>query len=321
VKSRYNSINDLLKQRFGERVFKVTLESGCACPNRDGPLGSGGCTFCQPEALRPSTAREPGRSPAPIAAQLAEGIDYIRRRHGAQKVIAYFQNGTNTAAPAAELVPLFHTAIGHPAVVGLAISTRPDCIEEGHLELLQGLAAQTMLWVELGLQSAHDATLVDIRRGHTAAQFALATERLARAGIPVCAHVILGLPGETPEMMRATARFLNDAGVWGVKIHNLHVLAGTAMAERYERGELAIPSLAEYAGWVVDFLEELAPSIVIHRVNGHSPRRLTVAPAWSVNKLAILNAVEAELERRQTWQGKYCREAYLVKRISQSKNC
>lgn len=301
--NRYNSINTLLKDRFGERVYKVTLDIGSGCPNRDGTRGKAGCSFCHPDALRPNTSREAEQPPKSIRMQLEEGIEYIRRRHGSQRVISYLQNGSNTYLKADNLRPLLRQSVAHPSVVGLAISTRPDCIEQDHVALLAGLAEETAVWVELGLQSAHEETLIRIGRGHGIAEFERAHTMLSSADIPVCAHVILGLPGETREMMIDTARYLSRIGIWGVKIHNLHVLKGTRLEGEFRKGEVHIPSQEEYAGWVVDFLEELSPEIVIHRFNSHSPRRLTVAPEWSINKLATLNAVHDELERRDTRQG------------------
>lgn len=304
MNNRYNSIIEFLKTRFGERVFKVSLEIGSNCPNRDGAISTKGCSFCHPDALRPSTYKHSDISIISVQKQLDEGIDYIRQRHGSQKVIGYFQNGSNTYAPAQKLACAFTTAASHPCVKGLAISTRPDCIEEEHLDLLAEIAKQTFVWVELGLQSAHEETLGRIKRGHTVRDFSKACSQLVKHGIPVCAHVILGLPGETSDMMCETARFLNETGVWGVKIHNLHVLKDTKMEEEYREGKVEIPCLDVYAGWVVDFLEELSPKILVHRINSHSPRHLTVAPNWSINKLATMNAVHDELERRDSWQGK-----------------
>lgn len=306
MNKRYNSINPWLFKRFGERVFKVSLENGCPCPNRDGTLGTKGCIYCNPKGYFPATAPERGGRGKPISEQLREGIEYIGRRHGARRVISYFQSGSNTNAPANALAPIFEEAIAHPAVVGLAVSTRPDCIEVEHIDVFRRLARKTFLWVELGLQSCHDETLRRIGRGHDAESFLKAWGMLSAAGIPVCAHVILGLPGETREMMTQTACFLSHQPIWGIKIHNLHVLSGTELERQYRTGAVSIPSLDTYAGWVADVLEVLGPAIVVHRVNGHSPRGLTIAPAWSVNKLAILNAVEREMERRDSWQGKYC---------------
>jgi len=301
---RYNSINAFLWERFKERVYKVTLESGFGCPNRDEATGRKGCAFCSEESLIPTTSLEREGPLKKISEQLREGIEYIRKRHGAAKVISYFQDGSNTHASPAVVDKMLNESIRHPAVVGLAVSTRPDCLEQGHVEALERLSGQTMLWVELGLQSAHDETLRRIDRRHTAEQFANACRVLADAGISVCAHAMLGLPGETHKMMMETAEFLNEAKVWGVKIHNLHILKDTRMEREYNEGKIDLPDLETYAGWVCDFLEELSPAIVVHRLNAHGPRRLTVAPEWSINKLAVMNAVHKEMARRDSHQGK-----------------
>ncbi|HPQ81371.1 MAG TPA: TIGR01212 family radical SAM protein [bacterium] len=304
LNKRYNSIGSWLNRRFGERVFKVSLESGLSCPNRDGKIGRSGCIFCNEAAYYPATSPVTGAMGKAISAQLEEGIAYIKDRHKASRFIAYFQSGSSTHAPASALASIFKDATSHPEVVGIAVSTRPDCIDSDRASLLAKLAEERLVWVELGLQSSHDDTLARIRRGHDTACFLRAAETLANAGIPVCAHLILGLPGEDAGMMKETARFLNIAGVWGVKIHNLHILEGTELERNYREGEIPLPSLDEYASWVADFLEELDPETVVHRVSGHSPRRLNVAPDWSVNKLGIMNAVEREMANRKSRQGK-----------------
>lgn len=301
---RYHSIGVLLRQRFGERVCKIALQNGCGCPNRDGTAGWAGCAFCSLEALRPCTGREGPAAVRPIGEQIEEGLAYLQERHGAVRAIGHFGNGSATYAPAGSLRAPFFGAASHPAIVGLAISTRPDCIASEHVELLRELSGQTFLWVELGLQSAHDRTLRRIGRGHGVEHFREAHERLCAAGISVCAHVILGLPGEAREEMLQTVDFLNALKVWGVKFHNLHILKGTPLEELHRQGEVQLPAMELYASWVADAIERLEPSILIHRFTGHSPRRLTVAPEWSVNKLAVMNAVEAELQRRDAWQGK-----------------
>ncbi len=303
MENRYHSISTFLRTRFEGRVFKIALESGLGCPHRDGSVGRGGCSFCSLETLRPSTSWKLSTI-QPIPVQIEAGLKYLQGRHQAQRAIAHFGNASNTHADPERLRTLFEAAIRHPSIVGLAISTRPDCLDEGCVELLHELSQQTFLWVELGLQSAHNATLARIHRGHTVEQFTASCERLMRAHIPVCAHVILGLPGETPEMMHATTSFLSHIPVWGVKFHNLHVLKGTRLYDEWCAGAVEVPTLERYAGWVVDALERLHPSMVVHRVSGHGPKRLTVAPAWSINHLAIMNAVHAELLRRDTWQGK-----------------
>ncbi len=314
MNKRYNSLNDWLKHRFGKRVYKVGIESGLTCPNRDGKHGRDGCIFCSTDSFRPwSALGEPASS---IRAQVEEGIRYLRRRHGAGKVISHFANGTNTYTSAEVLEFMLNEAIEHEDVVGLAVSTRPDCMPDDHLRILKKFSDQMLLWVELGLQSSHDKTLELINRGHTVEQFMQACRRLQKLGIFTCAHVILGLPGETHTMMMETARFINRIGIWGVKIHNLHVLSETELERMFLRGEVTVATLEEYASCVADFLEELSPSIVIHRFNSHSPRRFTVAPEWSINKLGVFNAVEAELERRDTWQGKKYRDSSFVVRGS-----
>ncbi len=308
-KKRYSSINNTLYERFGERVYKVSLESGLSCPMRDGTLDEDGCAFCNMDSYVPRTIVDgeqwtvnSGR--ISIKEQLRDGIEYIKRRHETEKVISYFQSGSNTHAPASELKPIFEEALDHPAVVGLAVSTRPDCISDEHVKLFHELSKRTFLWVELGLQSSHNSTLELIERGHTVEQFIEANDLLRRFDIPVCAHTILGLPGESPEMMFETASFLNEHELWGVKIHNLHVLKDTKLERMFRDGKYSVPSLTEYAGWVVSFLEILNPNILVHRLNSHSPRRLTIAPEWSINKLAIFSEVERQLEERDTWQGK-----------------
>jgi len=290
---RYNSINAALKKRFGCKVFKVSLEGGFGCPNRDGKISTSGCAFCNEEAYLTKT----------LSPNLLDGIEYVKRRHGAAKFISYFQSGTNTYGPVKILKPLFEAAIDHPDVVGLAIGTRPDCITAENADLLEGLSRRTMLWVELGLQSANNETLRRINRGHTAFDFRNAAGILKQRNIPVVAHVILGLPGESIQDMHETAKFINETDIDGVKIHNLHVLKGTGLEKLYNEGKIELPALETYATWVADFLEQLKPSILIHRVNGHAPRHLTIAPQWSINKLAIFNAVERELKRRNTYQG------------------
>jgi len=302
-KKPYNSLNEELQKRFGCKVFKVSLDSGCGCPNRDGKVSTSGCAFCNEQSYFPAT-QDNESSWQSIRETLKHGIEYVRGRHGAAKFISYFQNGTNTYGTVDRLRTIFNLAIDHPDVVGLAIGTRPDFLSDGHIDLLAELSQKTTLWVELGLQSAHDKTLKFLNRGHTTDDFSQAVRRLKQRNIEVVAHVILGLPGESQDEMTQTARFLNEHKIDGVKIHNLHVLKGTLLEKWYNEGKIRVPTLETYAAWVVDFLENLNPSILIHRVNGHAPRHLTIAPRWSINKLAIFNAVEKELERRDTWQGK-----------------
>lgn len=304
MKQRYRSINDALKKQLGKRAYKVVVDIGFSCPNRDASLPSNGCIFCNERSYHPAERIDKMPEIRSIHQQLEDGMTYVRERHGAHAFIAYFQRGSNTYGPLEKLCKTYNEAIDHPDVVALAISTRPDCISDALCDSLADIAATKMLWIELGLQSANDETLDRIGRGHNVQHFIDAHEKLRKRNIPTCAHVILGLPGETREQMIKTARFLAKQSVWGVKIHNLHVLKDTQLARMHENGEVVLPTLEEYAGMVVDFLENIPSGMVVHRVNGHSPRDITVAPKWSINKLATFNAVEAELEKRNTWQGK-----------------
>ncbi len=298
---RYNGFNEVLRRHFGEKVYRVTLNSGLSCPNIDGTKAKGGCYFCNDDYLLAKSWHKT----LPMDEQLAVGIDYVRERHpNTKKFLAYFQNGTNTHASADFLRPLFFNAINRDEIVGLMISTRPDCLGDEILDLLSELNEKTYLWVETGLQSPNDHVLEKINRAHTALEFAEAANNLHRRKIKNCAHIILGMPGETKKEMIDGVSFINDLPVNGVKIHNMFVTEHTALAKWYRAGEYTPLELSEYAALCVDYLERLRADVVIHRLNAHAPERLTVAPMWSVNKLATLNAIHEELTRRETRQGK-----------------
>jgi radical SAM protein (TIGR01212 family) len=297
---RYRKFNTYLRRRFGERVYRVGLCGDFTCPNRDGSKATGGCLFCNPASSEPLGHR-PG---TPLGEQLTAGTRYIQWRHEAHKFIAYFMDYTTTHTDASRLADMYREALSYPGVIGLAVSTRPDCLPAAVLDLLESVARETFLWVELGVQSAHERSLQAMNRCHTVADSRRAIATLHQRNIPVSAHVILGLPDETPADMLATARFLDETGVDGVKIHNLHVVVDTPLARLYEEGTYRPLELTEYLDLVISFLEQLPPHIVVQRLSGEAPRRLTVAPAWSVNKLAVVNAIERELEQRDSWQGK-----------------
>lgn len=298
---RYNAINAYLKEKFGEKVYKVSLEINVTCPVRDGTKGREGCLFCHPKSIHPLSTKTPNLS---VKEQLIEGIKYVRKRHGAKKFIAYFQNHSNTYGETERLTKEYTEAIQSPEVVGIAISTRPDCLSDSIIKSLSEINKEKFLWVELGLQTADNDTLKFLRREHTVQDFIDATEKLHREGIAVCAHVILGLPGEHEKSILQTISLINNLHVEGIKIHNLHILKGTAIENLYNEGKIDLISLDEYAKRVVFMLEHLDPKILIHRLNSHSTKELTVAPDWSINKLATFNAVENELKKRNTWQGK-----------------
>ncbi|MFQ5586514.1 MAG: TIGR01212 family radical SAM protein [Thermodesulfobacteriota bacterium] len=296
---RYYPLKEFLKERFGCRVYRVSLDAGLTCPNRDGTKGRGGCTFCNNSTL----SHPPDTGGREIGEQLTRGMEYLRRRRGADKFIAYLQPNSNTYAPIESLERFYREATGHPDVVALAISTRPDCLGEEVLDLLDGFSRTIFLWLELGLQSVKDATLLALNRGHTVADFEEALDSAVQRGIPVCAHVILGLPGESRGDMVSTARFIARHNVWGVKLHPLHIQRGTRLEELYRKGEVRVLDLDEYAERVVEFLEELPPQTVIHRLSGSTPKRFLVAPSWGADRFTPPAIIRKLLEKRDTSQG------------------
>ena len=295
----YRDLNSYLKERFGARVQKVTLDAGLTCPNRDGRVGVGGCLYCND---RGSGTGAWGRGLG-LRQQLEEGLDRLARRYGASRFIAYFQSFSNTYAPVEVLRELYHEALSNPQVVGLSIGTRPDCLSPEILDLLADLARDRLLWLELGLQSAHDDTLRLINRGHDAACFARAVRAAADRRLEVVAHVILGLPGEGLQEMAATARYLSSLPVQGVKIHLLYVVRGSALEGLYRQGGYRPLEEGEYVRLVADFLELLPPHLVIHRLTGDPHPEELVAPAWCRDKSRVLAGIREELARRGSRQG------------------
>lgn len=296
---RYHSFGRYLRQRFGCRVQKVTLHAGFTCPNRDGTVGQGGCTFCNNAGFSPNARVEP----ADVRRQLQQGIDVARRRR-AEKFIAYFQAYTNTYGPLDRLRELYDEVWRFPEVVGLSIGTRPDCVNSDILDLISAYRHRGEIWVEYGLQSSHDATLKAINRGHNYDQFVGAVRETTRRGLRVCVHTVLGLPGETREMMLETHRRLAAMRVDGIKIHLLHIMRDTVMERQYARGDIALMRRAEYVERVVDVLELLPPEVVIQRMHADAPSDVLIAPDWCQDKRGILNDIRRELATRDTWQGK-----------------
>jgi radical SAM protein (TIGR01212 family) len=278
----------------------MTIDAGFTCPNVDGTVAVGGCVYCDNRSFSPN--RRLPRST--IEEQVARGVAALRKRYGAEQFIAYFQAATNTYAPLQKLRRLYDQALAHPDVIGLAIGTRPDCVPDPILELIQEYARDRYLCLELGLQTVHDRSLDWMNRGHHMDAFYDAVARCQGRGLDLCAHVILGLPGESHHDMMETAQVLASLPVQAVKIHNLHVVKDTPLADQYARGEVRLPSRDEYVRTVCDFLERLRPEMVIHRLSGDAPPDYLVAPEWCLDKPALLRAIRTELEARDSWQGR-----------------
>ncbi len=298
----YYPLSEYIRDKFGCRAYKVMLDSGLECPNRDGTIEGPGCIYCDPEALKPKIFT-PGLT---VSAQLGLEIEKVRLRHNAGKFIAYFQLNTNTSAPVTVLKELYNDAVEHPDVVALAISTRPDYLGDPVIELLKGIKRRKPLWVELGLQSAKPATLELLGRGHTLEDFSSAVTRASVAGIEVCAHVILGLPGESASDALDTMRFLSGLNIWGVKFHQLQIISGTPIEAMFLDGSATPPTLDEYVELVVKCLELLPPEVVIHRLSGDVPKSFLAAAqvgGWDLNKFIIIDKILARIRELKTRQG------------------
>jgi len=298
---RYRDFNTYLREMFGERVQKIPLDGGLTCPNRDGTVSGKGCIYCDSRGSGTGAMIHQGLS---IEEQVAKGAEFAGKRYGAKKFIAYFQSFSNTYAPLEKLKSLYDRALAHPGVVGLSVGTRPDCITPEILGLFNAYMTRFLVWLELGLQSAHDTTLLQINRGHDAACFDRAAAMADASGLNVCAHVILGLPGETGPMMLETAQHLASLPVKGLKIHALYVVKGTALAAMHDMGRYRCLAREEYVEGVVDFLERIPPHVVIQRLTGDPPQGELQAPQWVKEKGRNLACIGRRLKERNTWQGK-----------------
>lgn len=292
---------DLLS-RYGERVHKLAINAGFTCPNRDGSKGRGGCTFCNNASFNPAARQAPG-----VAEQLAAGRRVLARRTGARRFIAYFQAYTNTYADVEQLAALYAQALDAADVVGIAVGTRPDCVPATVLDLLHGIQARGYeVWLELGLQSACDATLRRVNRGHGFAEYADAVYAARGRGIPVCTHLIAGLPGEDGAQVLTSLERVLALGVDGLKLHPLHVVRGTALANTWRRGEYPPLPLPDYLRIAADVVERTPSSVLFHRLTGTATAKLLLAPDWCGTKWQVLNGIERELARRGTRQGTHC---------------
>ena len=295
---RYYTWNYFLQKKFGCKVTKIALNGGFTCPNIDGTRGVGGCSYCMNGSGE--FAGSPEKS---IAEQFEEGRRRMGKKWHDTRYIPYFQANTNTYAPVLRLKKLYEEALACEGVVGLAIATRPDCIPDDVLEYLDELSQRTYLLVELGLQSVFDKTGDRINRGHTYAEFEECFRRLRARGINVCVHLIMGLPGETHDMMMESVRTVASLQPQCIKLHLMHILKGTRMAQEYTAGALRCMELSEYVNTIVDALELLPPELVVQRLTGDGGRESLIAPLWSLKKFVVLNEIDKEMVRRNTVQG------------------
>lgn len=298
---RYHSLDYELKQTFGEKVYRISLNGGMTCPNRDGTLGTGGCIFCS----EGGSGDFAGNAAISIREQISEGERRIVAKSDCRKFIAYFQAYTNTYAPVSYLKPLFMEAISQPEIVVLSIATRPDCINEEILDLLEELNQIKPVWIELGLQTIHEKTAAFIRRGFSLSCYEHCVQQLKARGLAVITHVILGLPQETIPMMLQTVDYLADSGIQGIKLQLLHVLKHTALADYYEKDSFPIFDRDSYCRLIRKCIELLPEEMVIHRITGDGPKNLLLAPLWSTDKKKVLNQIQKEFREHDSWQGKY----------------
>ena len=298
---RYHTWNYHLRNKFGKKIFKVALEGGFDCPNRDGTVAFGGCTFCSAAG----SGDFAGDRVDPIPVQFEKIKNKMHEKWQDGEYIAYFQAFTNTHAPLEVLKEKYEAALAIPGVVGLSIATRPDCLPDDVVEYLAELNERTYLWVELGLQTVHEKTSNIINRAHDMQCYYDGVAKLRKHNINICTHIINGLPLEDYDMMMETARVVSQMDVQGIKIHLLHLLKGTPMVKQYEKGMLEFMDQETYVKLVADQLEILPEEMIIHRITGDGPIDLMIGPLWSVNKWEVLNGIDDELKKRASYQGKY----------------
>lgn len=296
----YHSLDYELKKTYGEKIYKIAVDAGMTCPNRDGTIGFGGCIFCSEGGSGDFAGN--GSS---VKIQLEKGKANFRNKNIGNRFIAYFQAFTNTYAPVERLNELYRAALSEDSVVGISIATRPDCLGDDVITLLEILKndfPDKFIWIELGLQTIHEPTAALIRRGYPLSVFEQAVSKLHGISIPVIVHIILGLPYETREMMLETCRYLNKLHISGIKLQLLHVLKNTDLVELYNTKTFELLEFEEYIDIVISCLEVLSPDIVIHRVTGDGPRALLIAPLWSLDKRRVLNTLHQEMKKRGTCQ-------------------
>jgi radical SAM protein (TIGR01212 family) len=297
---RYNSFGPHIRKRFGTTVYKVNVDAGFTCPNRDGTIGNSGCIYCNNDSFRPNSCR-PTLS---VSEQIKNGIEYIKRRYKAEKFLVYFQPYTNTYAPVHELEQLYKEALSEPSVIGLAIGTRPDAVDEEKIGLLESLTDRYFILIEYGMQSIHDKTLEFINRGHTYTTFRKALDLTKDRGISIGAHIIVGFPTETREEMLSMADELSYLPIDFLKIHQLQVIKDTPLEIIYRKNPFSVFGYEEYLEFVADFIERLSPRVILQRLFAAAPDRILIAPRWGKSRQQILRDIERRLEIKDTYQGR-----------------
>ena len=310
---RYKTVGSFLKEKFGCPVYKIGIDAGFNCPHRSNSREIGGCTYCNPKSFSAPSA-DPSLS---IPEQIKGGMKLLKKSYKTVKFIAYFQTHTNTLASAEKLRRIYQEALEFDEIVGISIGTRPDCLPDKTLDLIQEVSRKTFLIIELGLETANDKTLKKINRNHTVNDFTVAVDKLKKLSIHTCAHIILGLPDEDFNDMMRTANYLSSVGVDGVKIHHFHVVKGTDMEKDYYEEKIKTFMFEEYMTVVIKFIEHLDSGIIIHRLLGDCPEELLIAPKWNLGKAQILKSINDEMIRQNARQGKSFNNSL---KISQSIN-
>jgi len=297
---RYNTYRPYIKEKLGYRVNKLSVDMGFTCPNRDGNLAVGGCVYCNNDSFVPPYAR----ARFSMDQQITNGMDYLRKRFKAEKFIVYFQSYTNTYDSVEKLEEMYRNALKYEDVIGIAVGTRSDCIDEEKISMFEELAKDYYVSLEFGIESIYDKTLEFMNRGHDYQSVLDAIEMSKGRGFEIGAHIIVGMPTETKEEMLAMAGEVSSLGIDVFKVHNLHIVRNTPLARMYRKEPFSLFNFEEYIDFIIEFLERLSPDMVIERLFTDTPHQLLIAPDWGKSHLQILQAIEAELERKDTYQGR-----------------
>lgn len=309
----YYSLDAYLKNTYGEKLYKIAIDAGFTCPNRDGTIGNGGCIFCSAGGSGDHAVKAAQHTS--VRDQLDAGISLFGHKRIGQRFIAYFQAYTNTYGPLPHLRALYTEALREPAVAGISVATRPDCLSKDTVTMLVDIMEKfpdKFVWIELGLQTIHEKTADFIRRGYPLSIYDTCVSMLCESHIPVVTHMILGLPGETQEHMLSTIGHINQSGVWGIKLQLLHVLKDTDLALLYTQGTYTPLSQDAYTDLVIDCLEHLAPDIIVHRLTGDGPKNSLLAPLWSLDKRNVLNTLHHTMKTRAAYQGRLYTERHSL---------